>query len=106
MQSAVSMLSDHVKSGSRSTRRVAILLTLLGDDDETKGMLFLYIFLLQHFQCSSFYPSLGEFLQTLKKRLHSLLVIHDGNTLSSIKSNWVLKEASNIDALQEGGTFR
>ncbi|XP_013865501.1 E3 ubiquitin-protein ligase RNF213 [Austrofundulus limnaeus] len=84
VQSAVSMLSDHVKSGFRSTRRVAILLTLLSDDDEIKG----------------------EFLEMLKKRVHSLLVIHDGNTLSSIKSNWVLKEASNIDALQEGGTFR
>ncbi|XP_017280867.1 E3 ubiquitin-protein ligase rnf213-alpha [Kryptolebias marmoratus] len=84
VQSAVSMLSDHVKSGFRSTRRVAILLTLLSDNDEIKG----------------------EFLQTLKKHLHSLLVFHDGNTLSSIKSNWVLKEASSIDALQEGGTFR
>ena len=42
----------------------------------------------------------------VKKRLHSSLVSHDGNTFSSIKSNWVIKEASNIDALQEGGTFR
>lgn len=48
--------------------------------------------------------SSDEFLQTVKKRLHSLLQIHDGNTF--IKSDWVLKEASNIDALQEGGTFR
>uniref|UniRef100_A0A3Q3AP92 RING-type E3 ubiquitin transferase n=1 Tax=Kryptolebias marmoratus TaxID=37003 RepID=A0A3Q3AP92_KRYMA len=87
VQSAVSMLSDHVKSGFRSTRRVAILLTLLSDNDEIKG-------------------KISEFLQTLKKHLHSLLVFHDGNTLSSIKSNWVLKEASSIDALQEGGTFR
>lgn len=47
----------------------------------------------------------GEFLQTVKRHLHSLLVTHDGNTFSS-KSNWVIKEASNIDALQEGGTFR
>nr|XP_015798016.2 E3 ubiquitin-protein ligase rnf213-alpha [Nothobranchius furzeri] len=84
VQSAVSMLSDHVKCGFRSTRRVEILLTLLNDENEIQG----------------------EFLRMLKKRLHSLLVIHDGNTLSSIKSNWVLKEASNIDALQEGGTFR
>uniref|UniRef100_A0A3Q2E155 RING-type E3 ubiquitin transferase n=1 Tax=Cyprinodon variegatus TaxID=28743 RepID=A0A3Q2E155_CYPVA len=73
VQTAVGMLRDQVTTGFRSTRRVEILLTLL------------------------------EFLQTIKKRLHSLLLIHDGNTF--IKSNWVLKEASNIDALQEGGTF-
>uniref|UniRef100_A0A8C7Y3G1 RING-type E3 ubiquitin transferase n=1 Tax=Oryzias sinensis TaxID=183150 RepID=A0A8C7Y3G1_9TELE len=30
----------------------------------------------------------------------------DDFTLKSFFSNWVLKEASNIDALQEGGTFR
>uniref|UniRef100_A0A3B5M1E9 RING-type E3 ubiquitin transferase n=1 Tax=Xiphophorus couchianus TaxID=32473 RepID=A0A3B5M1E9_9TELE len=73
VQTAVGMLRDQVTSGFRSTRRVEILLTLL------------------------------EFLQTVKKRLHSLLLIHDGNAF--MKSNWVLKEASNIDALQEGGTF-
>ncbi|KAM6905305.1 E3 ubiquitin-protein ligase rnf213-alpha-like [Xenentodon cancila] len=84
VQSAVGMLRDQVESGSRSTRRVEILLTLLTDDNETTG----------------------EFLQTVKKHLHSLLEIHDGNSLSSMRSNWVLKEASNIDALQEGGTFR
>ncbi|KAM4716889.1 E3 ubiquitin-protein ligase rnf213-alpha-like [Anableps anableps] len=82
VQTAVGMLRDQVTSGFRSTRRVEILLTLLNDDDEIRD----------------------EFLQTVKKRLHSLLLIHDGNTF--IKSNWVLKEASNIDALQEGGTFR
>ncbi|XP_033998789.1 E3 ubiquitin-protein ligase rnf213-alpha isoform X4 [Trematomus bernacchii] len=80
VQSAVGMLRDQVEGG-RSTRRVEILLTLLSDNDEVKG----------------------EFLQTVKKHLHSLLATHDG---LSIKSNWVIKEASNIDALQEGGTFR
>ncbi|XP_042247797.1 E3 ubiquitin-protein ligase rnf213-alpha [Thunnus maccoyii] len=84
VQSAVGMLRDQVESGFRSTQRVEILLTLLSDNDEMKG----------------------EFLQTVKRHLHSLLAIHDGNTFSSIKSNWVIKEASNIDALQEGGTFR
>ncbi|XP_014912893.1 E3 ubiquitin-protein ligase RNF213 isoform X2 [Poecilia latipinna] len=82
VQTAVGMLRDQVTSGFRSTRRVEILLTLLSDTDELRD----------------------EFLQTVKKRLHSLLLIHDGNTF--MKSNWVLKEASNIDALQEGGTFR
>lgn len=84
VQSAVSMLRDQVENGLRSTQRVEILLTLLSDSDEVTG----------------------EFLQTVKRHLHSFLVTHDGNTFSSIKSNWVLKEASNIDALQEGGTFR
>uniref|UniRef100_A0A668A4S4 Uncharacterized protein n=1 Tax=Myripristis murdjan TaxID=586833 RepID=A0A668A4S4_9TELE len=81
VQNAVSMLRDQVDSGLRSTRRVEILLTLLSNND-------------------------SEFLQSVKMHLHSLLVTHDGNTFSSIKSNWVIKEASNIDALQEGGTFR
>uniref|UniRef100_A0A8C4HAD0 RING-type E3 ubiquitin transferase n=1 Tax=Dicentrarchus labrax TaxID=13489 RepID=A0A8C4HAD0_DICLA len=79
VQSAVGMLRDQVESGRRSTQRVEILLTLLNDNDEIKG----------------------EFLQTVKKHLHSLLATHEG-TISSIKSNWVIKEASNIDALQEG----
>ncbi|XP_029997116.1 E3 ubiquitin-protein ligase rnf213-alpha-like isoform X2 [Sphaeramia orbicularis] len=83
VQNAVGMLRDQVESGFRGTRRVEILLTLLNDNDEVKG----------------------EFLQTVKKHLHSLLATCDGNTLS-IKNNWVMKEASNIDALQEGGTFR
>ncbi|XP_068575114.1 E3 ubiquitin-protein ligase rnf213-alpha isoform X2 [Cebidichthys violaceus] len=84
VQSAVGMLRDQVESGLRSTQRVEILLTLLSDSDEVKA----------------------EFLQIVKRHLHSLLVTRDGNTFSSIKSNWVIKEASNIDALQEGGTFR
>ncbi|MED6260783.1 hypothetical protein ATANTOWER_028724, partial [Ataeniobius toweri] len=82
VQAAVGMLRDQATCGFRSTRRVEILLALLSNNDEIKD----------------------EFLQTVKRRLHSLLLIHDGNTLS--KSDWVLKEASNIDALQEGGTFR
>ncbi|KAM6966144.1 LOW QUALITY PROTEIN: E3 ubiquitin-protein ligase rnf213-alpha-like [Tautogolabrus adspersus] len=84
VQSAVGLLRDQVDMGSRSTHRVEILLTLLSDNDEIKG----------------------EFLQIVKRHLHSLLSSHDGNTFASMKSNWVIKEASNIDALQEGGTFR
>ncbi|XP_029944705.1 E3 ubiquitin-protein ligase rnf213-alpha-like isoform X2 [Salarias fasciatus] len=80
--SAVNMLVDDVESGSRNAQRVEILLTLLSDNDEIKG----------------------KFLETVENRLH--LLTQDGNTFSSVKSNWVLKEASNIDALQEGGTFR
>ncbi|XP_078017826.1 E3 ubiquitin-protein ligase rnf213-alpha isoform X1 [Epinephelus lanceolatus] len=84
VQSAVGMLRDQMESGFRSTRRVEILLMLLNDSDEIKG----------------------EFLQTVKRHLHSLLATNEGNAFSAIKSNWVMKEASNIDALQEGGTFR
>nr|XP_043906230.1 E3 ubiquitin-protein ligase rnf213-alpha isoform X2 [Solea senegalensis] len=84
VQSAVGMLRDQVESGLRSTQRVEVLLTLLSDSNEVNG----------------------EFLQSVKRHLHSLLANYDGNNLSSINSNWVIKEASNIDALQEGGTFR
>ncbi|XP_053706651.1 E3 ubiquitin-protein ligase rnf213-alpha isoform X2 [Synchiropus splendidus] len=84
VQNAVSMLRDQMDDGRGSTRRLMTLLTLLSDDNELKG----------------------EFLQTLKKHLHSLLATRDGNTFSSAQNNWVIREASNIDALQEGGTFR
>ncbi|XP_010872579.2 E3 ubiquitin-protein ligase rnf213-alpha isoform X2 [Esox lucius] len=84
VQSAVSMLKDQMESGVRSTRRVEILLTLLTDNEEIKA----------------------EFLRTMKRHLHSLLSTHDGNTLKLSSNNWVIKEASNVDALHEGGTFR
>uniref|UniRef100_A0A672LBL4 RING-type E3 ubiquitin transferase n=1 Tax=Sinocyclocheilus grahami TaxID=75366 RepID=A0A672LBL4_SINGR len=77
VQSAVGMLRDQTEAGTRSTKRVEILLMLLDDN---------------------------ESLQALKKRLHSLLMAHDQNTISG--KSWVSKEALNIDALQEGGTFR
>ncbi|XP_029014016.1 E3 ubiquitin-protein ligase rnf213-alpha isoform X2 [Betta splendens] len=80
VHSAVSMLRDQVESGPRSTQRIELLLKLLSDEEFG-----------------------GEFMLTVKRRLHSLLVTHDHNTF---QSNWVIKEASNIDALQEGGTFR
>ena len=38
VQSAVGMLRDQVEGGSRSTRRVEILLTLLSDNEEIRGM--------------------------------------------------------------------
>uniref|UniRef100_A0A8C9SEG1 RING-type E3 ubiquitin transferase n=1 Tax=Scleropages formosus TaxID=113540 RepID=A0A8C9SEG1_SCLFO len=82
VQSAVGMLRDQVDDGTRSTRRVEILLTLLCDNDNLKA----------------------TFLKITKKRLHSLLRMHDENTF--LLKNWVFKEASNFDALQEGGTFR
>ncbi|XP_064171480.1 E3 ubiquitin-protein ligase rnf213-alpha-like isoform X4 [Anguilla rostrata] len=82
VQSAVRMLKDQGEGGARSTRRVEILLTLLADSEELKA----------------------AFLTALKRRLHTLLVSYDGKSFSS--KNWVINEASNVDALQEGGTFR
>ncbi|XP_035253685.1 E3 ubiquitin-protein ligase rnf213-alpha-like isoform X3 [Anguilla anguilla] len=82
VQSAVGMLRDQGEGGARSTRRVEILLTLLADSEELKA----------------------AFLTALKRRLHTLLVSYDGKSFSS--KNWVINEASNVDALQEGGTFR
>ncbi|XP_042164105.1 E3 ubiquitin-protein ligase rnf213-alpha-like [Oncorhynchus tshawytscha] len=81
VQSAVSMLRDQEDSGALSTRRVEILLTLLDDSEDLKAM----------------------FLTTLRSRLHSLLENRERNIPSP--KFWVLTEASNIDALQEGGTF-
>uniref|UniRef100_A0A8B9GXZ7 RING-type E3 ubiquitin transferase n=1 Tax=Astyanax mexicanus TaxID=7994 RepID=A0A8B9GXZ7_ASTMX len=77
VQSAVSMLRDLTDAGSLSTRRVDQLLTLL---DNT------------------------SFMEALKKRLHQLLKAREDST--DMPKNWVSREASNIEALQEGGTFK
>uniref|UniRef100_A0A8C1YEU9 RING-type E3 ubiquitin transferase n=1 Tax=Cyprinus carpio TaxID=7962 RepID=A0A8C1YEU9_CYPCA len=82
VQSAVGMLRDQPEAGTRSTKRVETLLMLLDDNDTLQA----------------------EFIKALKKRLHSLLMAHDESTISA--KSWVSKEALNIDALQEGGTFR
>nr|XP_046247516.1 E3 ubiquitin-protein ligase rnf213-alpha-like isoform X2 [Scatophagus argus] len=80
VMSAVSMLRDGADSGELSTKRVENLLTLL-DENETQGV----------------------FANIMKKRLHSLLEDYEA-TIPNPKS-WVLREASNVSALQEGGTF-
>uniref|UniRef100_A0A674BD48 Ring finger protein 213a n=1 Tax=Salmo trutta TaxID=8032 RepID=A0A674BD48_SALTR len=82
VQSAVGMLRDQMEGGFRNTRRVEILLTLLTDDEEKRA----------------------GFLRILKRRLHSSLETREKNT--NLTKNWVISEASNIDALHEGGTFR
>ncbi|XP_055509816.1 E3 ubiquitin-protein ligase rnf213-alpha isoform X2 [Leucoraja erinacea] len=82
VQSAVSMLRDLHRSSSRSTTRVEILLSLLREDVEFKA----------------------SFLALMKQRLHSLLVKRDEESFSA--TEWMLREASNVEALQEGGTFR
>ncbi|KAM3876274.1 LOW QUALITY PROTEIN: E3 ubiquitin-protein ligase rnf213-alpha-like [Diretmus argenteus] len=80
VQSAVSMLRDEEDSGEFSTKRVENLLTLL-DGSETQGV----------------------FVTVVRKRLHSLLEDYEADI--SYPKHWVLKEASNDTALQEGGTF-
>ncbi|XP_063075937.1 E3 ubiquitin-protein ligase rnf213-alpha [Engraulis encrasicolus] len=84
VQSAVGMLRDEVEGGVRSTRRVELLLTLMSNQEELQSV----------------------FLRSLKRRLHLLLVARDEGQVLSAARSWVFREAANIDALQEGGTFR
>ncbi|XP_072098497.1 E3 ubiquitin-protein ligase rnf213-alpha-like [Mobula birostris] len=82
VQSAVSMLRDQHQSSSRSTTRVEILLSLLREDNEFKA----------------------SFLTLMKQRLYSLLLKCDEMSFNA--SEWMVRVASNVEALQEGGTFR
>ncbi|XP_041861895.1 E3 ubiquitin-protein ligase rnf213-alpha-like [Melanotaenia boesemani] len=80
VQTAVGMLRDAADGGELSTRRVENLLTLL-DENQSQGV----------------------FANIVRKRLHSLLKEYE-SSIPNPKS-WILNEASNIGALQEGGTF-
>ncbi|XP_058262166.1 E3 ubiquitin-protein ligase rnf213-alpha-like isoform X3 [Hemibagrus wyckioides] len=82
IQSSVGMLRDVEDGGTLSTRRVDILLILLDNSDQLNVM----------------------FMEILKTRLHLLLKIREEN--ADMPKNWVSREALNIDALQEGGTFK
>ncbi|XP_064006836.1 E3 ubiquitin-protein ligase RNF213 [Pogoniulus pusillus] len=82
VQSAVGMLRDQNKDLSRSRRRIKILLGLLSKEDDFKAL----------------------FLRITKTRLSSLLKKQEENSFHP--KNWVLREASNLSALQEAGTFR
>lgn len=57
-----------------------------------------------HFNRSIFSYAIVMFVETLKKRLHFLLKTREDN--ADMPQNWVSREASNIEALQEGGTFK
>uniref|UniRef100_A0A8C4L900 E3 ubiquitin-protein ligase RNF213 n=1 Tax=Equus asinus asinus TaxID=83772 RepID=A0A8C4L900_EQUAS len=81
IQSAVGMLRDQNECSQRSVRRVEILLSLLNEDDRS------------------------AFLRVAKMRLYVLLKKQEENYLHNMKE-WVEREASNQDALQEAGTFR
>ncbi|XP_026716672.1 E3 ubiquitin-protein ligase RNF213 isoform X2 [Athene cunicularia] len=82
VQSAVGMLRDQNGDLSRSRKRIKILLGLLSKEDDLKA----------------------SFLRITKARLSNLLKKQEENSLHP--KNWVLREASNLSALQEAGTFR
>ncbi|XP_050764641.1 E3 ubiquitin-protein ligase RNF213 [Gymnogyps californianus] len=82
VQSAVGMLQDQNEDLSRSRKRIKILLGLLSKEDDLKA----------------------SFLKITKARLSNLLKKQEENSLHP--KNWVLREASNLSALQEAGTFR
>ncbi|XP_039566699.1 E3 ubiquitin-protein ligase RNF213-like [Passer montanus] len=82
VQSAVGMLQDQNEDLSRSRRRIEILLGLFSKEDELKA----------------------SFLKITKARLSSLLKKQEENSLHP--KNWVLREASNLSALEEAGSFR
>ncbi|XP_075850113.1 E3 ubiquitin-protein ligase RNF213 isoform X2 [Microcebus murinus] len=83
VQSAVGVLRDQSESCGRNMRRVELLLSLLSEDSERSA----------------------SFLRVSKMRLHDLLKKQEESHLPSLKQ-WVSREASNQDALQEAGTFR
>ena len=49
--------------------------------------------------------STATFLLVAKMRLYVLLMKQEENAICNVK-DWVVREASNQDALQEAGTFR
>ncbi|XP_067403324.1 E3 ubiquitin-protein ligase RNF213 isoform X3 [Emydura macquarii macquarii] len=82
VQSAVGMLRDQNEDSCRSTKRIEILLGFLSKEDDLKA----------------------SFLKISKNRLFSLLKKQEENAYKM--QDWVLREASNLNALQEAGTFR
>ncbi|XP_067319963.1 E3 ubiquitin-protein ligase RNF213 isoform X2 [Anolis sagrei] len=82
VQSAVGMLRDQNEAANRSTKRIEILLGLLSKADDLKAI----------------------FLNITNSRLFNLLKQQENNFYAM--KEWVLREASNLNALQEAGTFR
>ncbi|XP_077330450.1 E3 ubiquitin-protein ligase RNF213-like isoform X3 [Lithobates pipiens] len=82
IQNAIGLLRDDKTVASRSTKRIEILIKLLSTEDQIKG----------------------DFLQMLKRRLHGMLKVQEENTYQA--AEWVVREASDQDALHEAGTFR
>ncbi|XP_075712304.1 E3 ubiquitin-protein ligase RNF213 isoform X2 [Rhinoderma darwinii] len=82
VQNAIGLLRDEQNLVSRSTRRIEILINLLSTENELKG----------------------SFLKYLKIRLYNMLKTQEEQFYYSV--DWVVREAANLDALQEAGTFR
>ncbi|XP_053562489.1 E3 ubiquitin-protein ligase RNF213 [Bombina bombina] len=82
IQNAVGLLRDEENLQSRSTRRIEILINMLITDNDIKA----------------------SFLKMLKARLYGMLKNQEENLYNA--KEWVVREASNPDALQEAGTFR
>ncbi|XP_016050307.2 E3 ubiquitin-protein ligase RNF213 isoform X1 [Erinaceus europaeus] len=83
IQGAVGLLRDPQGCRQRNVQRVETLLALLTDED----------------------PSAASFLRVCKLRLHELLRKQEELSFVTMKE-WVVRAASNQDALQEAGTFR
>ncbi|XP_066472974.1 E3 ubiquitin-protein ligase RNF213 isoform X2 [Tiliqua scincoides] len=81
VQSAVGMLRDQNEGASRSMKRIEILVSLLSEEGDLQG----------------------RFLRITKNRLLNLLRKQES---SYTVDQWVVREASNPNALQEAGTFR
>ncbi|XP_040296683.1 E3 ubiquitin-protein ligase RNF213-like [Bufo bufo] len=81
VQNAIGLLRDE-NIDSRSTRRIEILINLLSTENEMKD----------------------SFLKYLKHRLHNMLKTQEVDLYHA--EDWVVREAANLDALQEAGTFR
>ncbi|KAM4037716.1 E3 ubiquitin-protein ligase RNF213 isoform 1-T2 [Anomaloglossus baeobatrachus] len=82
IQNAIGLLRDEENIGSRSTRRIEILINLLSTENDLKD----------------------SFLKYLKVRLHNMLKSQEKQLYNA--EDWVVREAANLDALQEAGTFR
>ncbi|XP_056372927.1 E3 ubiquitin-protein ligase RNF213 isoform X2 [Hyla sarda] len=82
VQNAIGLLRDENSIDSRSTRRIEVLINLLSSDNELKE----------------------SFLKYLKLRLHNMLRTQEEQWV--LAGDWVAREAANLDALQEAGTFR
>uniref|UniRef100_A0A8C5RBG0 RING-type E3 ubiquitin transferase n=1 Tax=Leptobrachium leishanense TaxID=445787 RepID=A0A8C5RBG0_9ANUR len=82
VQNAIGMLKDDQRAMSRNTRRVDVLIHLLSKKGQSND----------------------SFFKVLKTRLHSMLEHQEENTYNV--HEWVVRQASNPDALQEAGTFR
>ncbi|XP_066446475.1 E3 ubiquitin-protein ligase RNF213-like [Eleutherodactylus coqui] len=82
VQNAIGLLRDEESINSRSTRRIEILINLLSAENELNG----------------------SFLKYLKLRLHNMLKTQEEESLHP--ADWVVREAANLDSLQEAGTFR